>query len=536
MNRPIRKVAIALGVLFVAIFVNLNFVQIVHGNEYRDHSGNRRVLLNEYASPRGQIVAQGTALAVSTKTKDELKYLRVYPNRGIDSAKIYAPVTGYYSYVYGRSGIEEAEDQVLSGTDDRLFGTQLSSILTGRNPSGGSVQLTLNKAAQQAAYKAMVGANGKMRKGAVVALDPTTGAILAAVSTPSFDPNQLSSHNAAAMDKAWKTLTDDPAQPMLNRAFNQVYPPGSVFKIITSAAALTAGVKPDTRLPAANGYWPFDAKKTSACPSDDPTSSCVQNFDGETCDNGSTATLAFAFAKSCNTAFAALTVDKLGGQKLAAQAKLFGLGGPYSGNAPDLCSPPQMQVPLPVCQSTIGSTSDLSDRGSLAHTSFGQQDVRITPLQAAMLSAAVANNGSLMKPYLVAKELRPNLSTLHSTQPTQLNQVIDPDLDSQLQSMMEGVVTAPEGTGHVAAITDIPGVVVGGKTGTADTGVYVHGEQTPPHAWFSGFALENGTPKIAVAVIIENGGVNGNETTGGLAAAPVAKAVMEAYLKSGGGR
>ncbi|MGH8961856.1 MAG: peptidoglycan D,D-transpeptidase FtsI family protein [Jatrophihabitantaceae bacterium] len=530
MNRPIRKVAIALGVLFAAIFVNLNFVQVVKSSDYRDHAGNQRVLLNEYASPRGQIVVQGTPIAVSKKTKDELKYLRSYPY-----GPIYAPVTGYYSFVYGRSGIEQAEDQVLSGNDERLFGTQLGSLLTGRNPEGGSVQLTLNKAAQAAAYSAMKGGDGKMRRGAVVALDPNTGAVLAAVSTPSYDPSALASHNSTTIDKTWKTLNDDPSQPMLNRAFNQVYAPGSVFKVIVSAAALTAGVKPTTRVPAANGYWPFDAKKTSACPTNNPSSSCVQNFDGETCDNGKTATLEFALAKSCNTAFAALTVDKLGGQKLAAQAQLFGLGAPYSGAAPDLCHPPQMNIPLPVCTSTVGSQNDLSDRGSLSHTSFGQQDVRITPLQAAMISSAVANNGTLMQPYLVAKELRPNLSTLHETSPTQLHQVIDPALDPELQSMMEGVITSPEGTGGSANITDIPGVVVGGKTGTADTGIFVHGKETPPHAWFTGFALENGTPKIAVAVIIENGGVNGNETTGGLAAAPVAKAVMEAYLKSGGG-
>ncbi|MEO8889170.1 MAG: penicillin-binding protein 2 [Jatrophihabitantaceae bacterium] len=534
MNRPIRKVAIALGVLFAAIFVNLNLVQIVQGREYRDHAGNQRVLLNEYASPRGQIVVQGTAIATSQKTKDELKYLRVYPERKIDSALIYAPVTGYYSFIFNTSGIEKAEDQVLSGTDDRLFGTQLSSILTGRNPSGGSVQLTLNRAAQEAGYKAMVGADGKMRRGAVVALDPTTGAVLAAVSTPSYDPNQLSSHNSDEIQKAWDALNADPSQPLLNRAFEQVYAPGSVFKVVVSAAALTAGVTPDTRIPAADGYWPFDAKKTSACPHD-PTSSCVQNFDGETCDNGKTATLAFALAKSCNTAFAALAVDKLGGQKVADEAKLFGLQDPYTASPPDLCNPPQMMIPVPVCGSSIGSENDLSDRGSLSHTSFGQQDVRITPLQAAMISAAVADHGTLMQPYLVDKELRPNFSTLHQTAPTQLNQVIDPGLDTNLQSMMEGVVTSKEGTGGSAAITDIPGVVVGGKTGTADTGIYVNGQQTPPHAWFSGFALQNGAPKIAVAVIIENGGTNGNETTGGLAAAPVAKAVMEAYLRSGGG-
>lgn len=532
MNRPIRRVAIALGVLFAAIFVNLNFVQVVKSDEYRNHDGNKRVLLNEYASPRGQIVVQGTAIALSKQTGDELKYLRSYPQ-----GELYAPVTGFYSYVYGRSGIEESEDEVLSGDDPRLFGTQLGSLLTGRNPKGGSIQLTLNKAAQAAAYRAMKGADGKMRRGAVVALDPTTGAILAAVSTPSYDPNALSSHNANTMERAWSKLNDDPAKPMLNRAFNELYAPGSVFKVIVSAAALSdtaAKITPDTRLPAPNGYWPFDPKKTSACPHD-PASSCVQNFDGETCDNGKTATLAFALAKSCNTAFAALAVDRLGGQRIADQAKLFGFDDPYSGDPPDLCHPPALNVPLPVCTSTVGSTADLADKGSLSHTSFGQQDVRITPLQAAMISAAVANNGSLMKPYLVAKELSPNLSTLSQTEPTQLSQALDPDLDAELQEMMEGVVTAPEGTGGAARISDIAGVVVGGKTGTADTGIFVNGKETPPHAWFSGFALQNGAPKIAVAVIIENGGVNGNETTGGLAAAPVAKAVMEAYLKSGGG-
>jgi penicillin-binding protein A len=299
-----------------------------------------------------------------------------------------------------------------------------------------------------------------------------------------------------------------------------------VFKVIVSAAALSdpaAKVTPDTKIPAPNGYWPFDPKKTSACPND-PTSSCVENFDGETCDNGKTATLAFALAKSCNTAFAALAVEKLGGQKVADEAKLFGFDGD------------QLQVPLDVARSTVGSSDDLADQGKLAHSSFGQQDVRITPLQAAMISAAVANGGSLMQPYLVQQELSSNLSVLSDTKPSQLSQVLEPGQNQALQAMMEGVVTSPEGTGKAAAITDLPGVVVGGKTGTADTGIFKNGKQTPPHAWFSGFALQNGNPKIAVAVIIENGGVNGDETTGGLAAAPVAKAVMEAYLRSTAGR
>jgi peptidoglycan glycosyltransferase len=176
----------------------------------------------------------------------------------------------------------------------------------------------------------------------------------------------------------------------------------------------------------------------------------------------------------------------------------------------------------------------LSDDAALAQTSFGQRDVRITPIQAAMLSAAVANDGTLMKPYLVSKELRPNLSVLNTTQPQQLSQVLDPTLDQELIRMMEGVVTSREGTGGPANITDLgPDVVVGGKTGTADVGT-TSASREAPDAWFTGFALVKGVPRIAVAVVIENGGVAGNETTGGLAAGPVAKQVMEAYLKSVG--
>jgi penicillin-binding protein A len=517
-NRPIRKVAAALAVLLAAIFVNLNFVQVVKSSDYRNDPDNRRVLLAEYSSPRGQIVVQGTSIAKSVATKDELKYLRVYPQ-----GPLYAAVTGYNSFIYGTSALENAENDVLSGKDPREFGRRLADLFTGRNPKGGSIELTLNKAAQEAAYNAMKLPNGTFKRGAVVALDPTTGAILAAVSTPSFDPGKLSGHDSDAITAYHDSLLvkNNPADPALNRAFNQNYAPGSVFKTIVAAAALKAGIKPDQRVPAPNGFWPF-GDHTGACP-DSPTSSCVENFEGETCDNGTTATLKFALAKSCNTAFAALAVDKLGGKKVAEEARLFGFDGD------------QLDIPLGVSRSTLGPSADLADKGALSHISFGQQSVKMTPLQGAMISAAVANGGTLMQPYLVQRELGSNLSVLADASPTELGQVLNSDLDQDLQSMMEGVVTSPEGTGGAAAITDIPGVVVGGKTGTADTGIFKNGQQTPPHAWFSGFALQNGDPKIAVAVIIENGGVNGDETTGGLAAAPVAKQVMEAYLKSTAG-
>jgi peptidoglycan glycosyltransferase len=517
MNRPIRKVSIAFAVLFFALFVNLNFVQVVKGSSYRDDPRNQRVLLNEYSNPRGQIVVQGTAVAESRATKDELKYLRVYPK-----GPVYAPITGYYSFTYGARYIEDAENPVLSGDDSRLFTTKLADLLTGRSPRGGSVELTLNKAAQQAAYNAMKLPSGKYRPGAVVAIDPSTGAILAAVSTPSFDPNKLSSHNAGAISKAYQAYATDKQQPLLNRAFNQLYPPGSVFKVIVSAAALKAGIKPDDKIYAPQYYWPLEPGKKTPCATND-TGPCIHNFtlssgQREECQPGSTtATMAFALLKSCNTAFAALAVQKLSADKIEAEAKLFGID---TGS---------LDVPLPVAPSTVGSVAELSgDDVALAQTAFGQRSVALTPLQVAMISAAVSNGGTLMKPYLVKSQFRPDLSVLDTTNPEQLSQVIDPNLDDELIKMMEGVVTGgSQATGQAANITDLgPSVVVGGKTGTADH-QDANGNALPAHSWFSGFALVNGQPKIAISVILEN-----SDATGGEDAAPKAKDVMEAYLRS----
>ncbi|MEP7021755.1 MAG: penicillin-binding transpeptidase domain-containing protein, partial [Pseudonocardiales bacterium] len=229
MNRPIRKVAVALFVLLAAMFVNLNFVQVVKGSEYRNHPDNSRVLLAEYSNPRGQIVVEGTAIATSKSTNDELKYLRTYPQ-----GPEYAAVTGYYSFVYGTNAMENAENSVLAGNDNRLFGSQLADLFTGRNHRGGSVELTLNKAAQDAAYNGMKNPDGTLRRGAVVALNPVTGAILAVVSTPTYDPNKLSTHDGSANSHYYASLQPkkgdpNPANPLLNRAFNQLYAPGSVF-------------------------------------------------------------------------------------------------------------------------------------------------------------------------------------------------------------------------------------------------------------------------------------------------------------------
>ena len=313
--------------------------------------------------------------------------------------------------------------------------------------------------------------------------------------------------------------------PLINRAFDETYPPGSIFKVIVAAAALKAGIKPDDEIFAPLYYWPLQPSRRSACATND-TGPCIHNFtlsDGEReeCEPGrNQATMDFALEKSCNTAFAALAVRELGAARIIRQARLFGLD---TG---------QLQVPLRVVASTIGSRSELAeDKVALAQSAFGQRSVSITPMQAAMISAAVADHGTLYKPYLVSRELRPNLSVLNQTQPQQLSQVIDPDLDDELISMMENVVSGKEAgseaTGGEADITDLgPQVVVGGKTGTADH-EDANGKPLPAHSWFSGFAMVKSVPKIAVSVILED-----SDATGGEDAAPKAKAVMEAYLKS----
>ena len=492
MNRQIRRVTIFVGILLLAVIVNLNWVQVLHGDQYRNNPADQRVLLDEYKRQRGQIILQtsGTPIADSVPTKDALMYLRRYL-----SGPLYSAVTGYNSLYYGQTGIESAEDSVLSGNDDRLFVQRLTNLITGRDPRGGNVLLTINKQAQAAAYQAMSG-----RRGAVVALDPSTGAILAAVSTPSFDPNKLSSHSADDIRTAYTAYGNDPNNPLTNRAFSETYPPGSVFKVIVAAAALKNGLNPNSRIPAVNALTlPGSSTK-------------LRNFDGEQCADGKTDTLDHALTISCNTAFAQLGMD-LGITKIRDEANLFGLDGN------------DFSMPLKVSGSTIGP---VVDKAALAQSSIGQRDVRVTPLQAAMIAAAVANKGNLMTPYLVAEEQAPNLATLSHTDPSQLHQVMDATQADALNQMMQDVVN--NGTGTAAQIPDIK---VAGKTGTADNGPqrsdgsYVNS----PHAWFSGFAPAD-NPRIAVAVIIENGGVAGNETTGGLAAAPVAKQVMQAYLNS----
>jgi peptidoglycan glycosyltransferase len=477
MNRSVRRVAIAVLVLFGALLINANVVQVGEARSLRNNPHNSRVLYSEYAHQRGPIVVAGRAIARSVRTHDAFKYLRTYPG-----GPLYAPVTGYYSLTVGATGIEQAENDVLSGDSDSLFIHRLSDYFTGRQPQGGEVDLTINAQAQQAAYSALSG-----HRGAAVALDPRTGAILALVSTPSFNPTPLTTHSGRGIERAYKQLLADPASPLLNRAISQTYPPGSTFKVVTAAAALSSGrFTPQSKLPA-----PGQLKLPQ-------TTHQLQNFQGEECGSSNQITLADALRVSCNTAFGALGL-RLGASAIKKQAEAFGFGK-------------SLDIPIPVAQSAFPGHIPAPQ---VAFSAIGQFSDAVTPLQMAMVAAGVADHGVVMAPYLVAKTLAPDLSTLSTANPHEFSRAMSPRVANELTQMMEGVVASGTGVG-----AQIPGVTVAGKTGTAE-----NQPGQPTHAWFIAFAPAQ-NPRVAVAVLVEHGGV------GGQTAAPIAKQIMQAVLGS----
>jgi peptidoglycan glycosyltransferase len=476
-NAPLRKVAISILVLFTLLIVNVNYIQVVRADKLRENTSNTRVLAAEYDRERGSIVVAGNEIAHSVPTEGRLKYLRQYSD-----GPLYAPVTGYYSLVYNKTGLERAENDVLSGSDPRLTFRRIADLFTGRDPAGGNVELTLDPAVQQAAMAGLEGVTG-----AVVALDPKTGAILGLASTPTFDPNQLSSHDPAAIRAYREQLTDD---QLTNQAISQRYSPGSIFKVVVSAAALSSGkYTPDTAIPAPD---------LLTLPG---TSTTMENFDGESCNGGADQPLIDALTVSCNTAFAQLGID-LGEERIRDMAAAFGIDDEG------------FDMPLPVAASKLG---DIENDAQLGISSIGQQDVQLTPMQAAMIAAAVANDGTLMKPYLVSQVQAPDLTVIDKTDPEELSTPVSPEVAGQLTQMMTSVVN--NGTGRRARID---GVQVAGKTGTAEN-------SADDHTWFIGFAPAD-DPKIAVAVFVRNGG-----RTGGDISAPIAKTVIQAYLDGQGG-
>ncbi|UGY92597.1 peptidoglycan D,D-transpeptidase FtsI family protein [Streptomyces gobiensis] len=484
MNKPLRRVAIFCGVLIMALLVRVNWVQFVQADEIKNHDKNRRVAIDRYSHPRGNIIVEGKPITGSTETTgSDFKYKRTYKN-----GKMWAPVTGRASQAFGGTQLEEIHDSILTGNDDRLFFNRTIDMLTGKPKEGGNVVTTLNARAQEAAFKGL-----GTKKGAVAAIDPQTGAILALASTPSYDPSLIAG-NSKDDEKNWVALGKEKNadEPMLNRALRQTYAPGSTFKVVTAAAGLESG------------RYDIDKSTGIASPFQLPQSTHELGNEGNDarCDK---ATLRVAMQWSCNATFAAISND-LGNEEMIKQAEKFGFNK-------EVFTPTR----------AVASIYPEDNAPQNAQAGIGQASNRATPLQMAMVTAAVANDGKLMKPYMVDSLEGPR-SVVEQTEPEEMGQAVSAPNAKKLQDMMETVVN--EGTGSNA---QLPGVTVGGKTGTAQRG---EENKDNPYAWFISYAkTESGSP-VAVAVVVEDSNAKRNEISGGGLAAPIAVDVMKAVLDS----
>lgn len=478
----------AVMVMIVLLLANATYIQVVSAEDYRTDPRNRRVLLDEYSRQRGQLIAGGLPVASSVETGGQLRFLRTYLN-----GPLYAPVTGYYSLRYGSGGVENSLDSVLNGSDGRLFVRRISDFVTGRAPTGGSVELTINPTVQKAAYDALT---RRGYTGAVVAIKPSTGEILAMASTPSYDPNRLSSHDGAEQQAAWNEANSPQRQlPLTNRAVSSIYPPGSTFKLVVTAAALEGGrATPDSPLTAASAVRL------------EGTTTLLRNFADQQCGSGSTATLTQALVRSCNTAFAQLAAS-VGENPLRKQAQALGVGQQ------------DLKIPIPVAPSTVGAIPDIA---ALEQSGIGQRDVALTPLQNAVIAATIANGGVRMKPQLVRNLLAPDLSVLERFAPERVDTAMSRATASQIRAMMVAAENSYRNEGK------INGVSIAAKTGTAEHGA--DPKNTPPHGWYVAFAPAD-NPQVAIAVVVEDGGDRDLEATGGSLAAPIGRAVIGAALQ-----
>jgi peptidoglycan glycosyltransferase len=491
-KRPLRAVGTAVIVMIGLLLANIAYTQVIKADDYRADPNNKRTLVAEYSRQRGQITAAGgVVLARSDPVDDQYSYQRVYPG-----GAVYADLTGYYSMRYGPTGLERTQNEVLSGEAPELIAGQLSDLITGRDPRGGNVELNISPSVQQAAYTAMT---DKGYVGAVVAIQPATGKVLAVVSTPSYDPNPLASHSDAVQRQAYNDLVSADPSPLLNRATGAVYPPGSTFKLVIASAALQQGYTPQT---------PVTGEAKITLP--DTGGATLSNFGGETCANGGGADvpLVDALAFSCNTAFAEVAMS-LGEVPVRKQAEALGVDG----------------KPLDIGLDVVGSRlGDIPDTAALAQTGIGQRDVALTPFQAAWITATIANRGDKMAPHLIAKTTKPDLTVISETQPESLGQAIPIAVADQVRDMMIESEKETPGSGTIADLT------IASKTGTAEHGA--DPKNTPPHAWYVAFAPAD-NPQVAVAVLVENGGDLGLDATGGKVAGPIGRTVIAAALAGG---
>jgi peptidoglycan glycosyltransferase len=480
-NRRIRRLGLAIMVLFGALFINLNYLQVVRADDLANDPRNGRVALKQFTKARGDIVtSDGVVLAHSVPSNDEFKFQRVYPQ-----GALFAPITGFFSFTFGADGAEKAFSNDLTAHRPTTI-KSLSDIVNPPEVTN-NVTLTVSKKLQQVASDAL-----GQRKGAVVAIDPRTGAILALVNFPTYDPNVLSGHSHQEVQAAYNNLVNNPDNPMLARAYQERYPPGSTFKVVTSSAVF------DKKPELATTSYPV----LRALPLPNTNGLKLANFDNEACGG----TLPALLKVSCNTGFAQIGLD-LGADALSGEAQGFGFG-----------TKPPFDLPRPALSVFPAAAAFTNDKPGLAKSAIGQQDVAASPLQMALVAAGIANGGVIMKPHVLQDERDDQGNVVRTSTPEPWMTATSPETAAKVRDMMVGVVQG--GTGTKAAI---PGVTVAAKTGTAQT------TAGHAHAWMIAFAPAE-QPTVAVAVIVESQQAGDDSATGGRVAAPIVKAVLQAAL------
>ena len=492
MNAGIRRVGLAVILLFLGLVAQLTYLQVGRSDNLANASANPRRTFADLRRDRGPIeTSDGVPVALSVASNDEFKHQRVYPSA---TATLFANVVGYESVQHGSVGVESVYGADLEGRTFDLQFHNLADALANKQPVG-TVVLTMSKLAQGTAAFALQG-----KRGSVVVLDVDTGGVLAAYSNPTFDPNPLASHDSATAKDAFAFLANDPENPLLSRAWRELYPPGSTFKTVTASIALQNGVDIDKKFPVLDRI-----------PLPQTNGVTLGNFGGERCGGS----LLEGFIVSCNTTFAQVGLDL--GEQFATGIQRFGVQTTPPREDGSGIDPPM-----------IASTGPLpgtfqQNQPKFMQDAIGQNQVLVPPMEMALVAEAIANQGVILSPHVVDCVLDPSNKVVSRVGVQQYKRAIDPATADAMRTFMLGVVNDPRGTGTAA---QIPNVQVAGKTGTAET---APGEK--PHAWFIAFAPAD-HPKYAVAVLVEHGGSDAAEATGGRVAAPIAKQVLQTLLST----
>jgi peptidoglycan glycosyltransferase len=478
MNQAIRSAWIVAIGMFALVLGSLTYVQFFQAQELNKNDWNSRQLYQDFGRQRGAILVDGRAIAESVPSNDQFNFQRVY-----NEPELYAHLTGYYSLSLGTTHLESTESPILSGTSSSLFYDRVVQLFSGVETQGASVELTIDPEIQKLAFDLIP----EGQRGSIVVMEPSTGNILAMVSKPSYDPNLLAVHDTGVILDNAAALSEQPGLSIYtNPATESLVSPGSVFKLIDAAAALESGR--------------FDAESEIPNP---PALEfpglgySLPNFVTGGCASRTTADLEFALEQSCNTAFAQIALD-LGEEAIREQAAAFGFGE-------------ELSIPTRVNASVF--PSDLSEP-ELAQSAIGQFDTRVTPLQMAMVAAAIANDGEQMKPQLIKSVRAADLALIDAPQPEVLRRSVSEATAGQLTDWMVNVVDNGTATG-----AQVPGVRVAGKTGTAEVG------GAGDNAWFTGFAPAE-DPQVAISIVMENVDI----PTGQQLTSPSAKRLIEAVL------